>query len=278
MNRAKLLDLCGCEGGASAGYYRAGFDIYVIDMDANRLRHNPHPSLVGDALDALVQLISGGGLWFVSQDGTRRIFLRLSDFAAIHVSPPCQGYTRGNAGKVTDWPMLISDFRALLERTGLPYVIENVRDAAWDMHDPTLLCGCMFDLTVRDFTCTSPGQHDGTCDTVNGVTVHLERGRLFETNWELTAPRKCEGEGQPRNNHPSHDWVAGAYGGARRDKYEARYIRHGGYVPPDKELVKALLGIEHDMTWQGLYECLPPRFTEHVGAQLLAHIGSEVAA
>lgn len=277
MSRPKFLDLCGCEGGASVGYYRAGYDVYVVDMDRNRLKYNLFPSRCEDALYVLRLLLAGKRVMFTAKDG-RVEWLALRDFAAIHVSPPCQGYTRGNAGKVTAWPKLIPDFRDLLEQIGLPYVIENVRDAAPEMIDPTLLCGCMFDLSVRDFTCSSPGEHAGTCDTENGVVVHLERGRMFETNWDLTAPRRCEGEGQPRNNHPSHDWVAGAYGGARRDKYEARYIREGGYVPPDKELVKALLGIEHDMTWNGLFECLPPAYTTHIGAQLLAHINQEKAA
>ena len=26
------------------------------------------------------------------------------------------------------------------------------------------------------------------------------------------------------------------------------------------------------MTWQGLYECIPPAYAEHVGRQLLAHL------
>jgi hypothetical protein len=47
------------------------------------------------------------------------------------------------------------------------------------------------------------------------------------------------------------------------------YVRKGGYVPRDKAVVKALLGIEHDMTWNGLYECLPPAYTEHIGRQLI---------
>jgi hypothetical protein len=32
------------------------------------------------------------------------------------------------------------------------------------------------------------------------------------------------------------------------------------------------------MTWGGLFECLPPAYTEHIGHQLLAHIENEAAA
>ena len=106
------------------------------------------------------------------------------------------------------------------------------------------------------------------CTTLDddGIRIHLKRERMFETGggFTLTAPRPC--------NHDGIEWWAGAYGGARRDKYEAKYVRKGGYVPPNKAVVKALLGVEHDMTWQGLFECIPPRYAEHVGAQLLAHL------
>lgn len=243
MNRPKLLDLFACEGGASVGYQRAGWDVFAVDLDKNRLKHNPAPHKVADAIDFVTRYAH--------------------DFDAIHASPPCQGYSRGNAGKETSWPKLIPEVREVLEGTGIPYVIENVADAAWDMRNPTRLCGCMFDLSTID---------------TDGLRIHLQRPRLFETNWELTAPRRCEGEGRPRWEHPSHEWVAGAYGGARRDKYEAKYIRKGGYVPPSKDVVKALLGVEHDMTWNGLFECLPPAYTAHIGRQLLAHIESERAA
>lgn len=176
-------------------------------------------------------------------------------YDAIHASPPCQGYTRGNAGKVTAWPKLIGTVRTALEATGKPYVIENVKDAAWDMREPVTLCGCMFDLSTID---------------TDGIRIHLQRPRLFETNWGLTAPRACD--------HSAHEWVAGAYGGARRDKYEAKYVRKGGYVPADKAVVRALLGIDHDMTWNGLFECVPPAYCEWIGTQLAAHITAEAAA
>lgn len=224
--KARLLDLFACEGGASVGYARAGWEVYASDIDKNRLKRNPHAYVVEDAF--------------------RMIALYGDKVEAFHASPPCQGYTRGNAGKVTDWPKLIAPVREALEATGRPYVIENVEDAAWDMKNPVALCGCMFNLSTVD---------------TDGVRIHLQRKRLFETNWNLEPPRPCD--------HSDHEWVAGAYGGARRDKYEAKYVRKGGYVPPDKEVVKRLLGIEHDMTWKGLFESIPPAYTEYIGGKLL---------
>lgn len=232
--KPELLDLFACEGLGSEGYAQAGFDVSAVDNDKNRLKYNPHKWLVEDAYRVL------------EREG--------KTFDAIHASPPCQGYSRGNAMNETTWSRDIPKVREALEATGKPYVIENVVDAGYDMIDPVRLCGCMWDLK--------------TVDTDN-IVIHMERARLFETNWNLTPPGKCEGEGQPRWNHPSHEWVGGAYGGARRDKYEARYIRKGGYVPPDMHVLKALMGVEHKVTWKGLFEGLPPVFTRHVGSQLI---------
>ena len=235
MSRPRLLDLFCCEGGAAVGYRRAGWDVVGVDLDRNRLKRYPFESHHADALE------------FAREHA--------HEFHAIHASPPCQGYSRGNAGRVTKWPKLIPATREVLAASGLPYVIENVTDAGPEMVDPVALCGCMFALSTID---------------TDGVRIHLKRERLFETNWDLTAPRPCD--------HSGIEWFAGAYGGARRDKYEAKYVRKGGYVPPEKSVVKALLGIEHDMTWGGLFESIPPAFSEHIGRGLLEVIESEAAA
>lgn len=238
-----VYDPFACEGGATAGLIKAGYTVYASDRSKARLKYNPAPhKTVGDALLLLRHLADKGAVEF--DDGS---LLHRGWIDLLWLSPPCQGYTRGNAGKETSWPKLIPEVRELAQALGVPYVIENVKDAGPHMIDPTLLCGCMFDLSTVD---------------TDGVTIHLQRPRLFETNWALEAPRECD--------HSAHEWVAGAYGGARRDKYEAKFIRKGGYVPPDKAVVKALLGIEHDMTWNGLFECLPPAYTEYIGRQFAA--------
>ncbi len=36
-------------------------------------------------------------------------------------------------------------------------------------------------------------------------------------------------------------------------------------MPREKSVVQRLLGIEHDMTWNGLFECVPPAYTEWIG-------------
>jgi DNA (cytosine-5)-methyltransferase 1 len=254
VSRPKLLETHGCQGGAHAGYVRAGWDVTGVDIDKRHARYYPGQLIIADAAT------------YIREHG--------HEYDAIHTSPPCQWYTRGNAprrGTETRWERTIPPIREALESVGGPYVIENVKDAVWDLRDPIMLCGCMFGLSTID---------------TDGVRIHLQRPRLFEVNWAIPglveqritvrgqthtvrSPRPCD--------HARHEWVAGAYGGARRDKYEAKFVRRGGYVPPSKAVVKALLGVEHDMTWNGLFECLPPAYTEWVGVQLIAHLEERAA-
>lgn len=237
MGKPRLLDLFCGEGGAAVGYDRAGFIVDGVDIDRAHLRRYPFMHYRDDAIDHVVAFGH--------------------TYDAIHASPPCQAYTRGNAGRVTDWPRLIQPLRVVLERLGLPYVIENVEDARDEMQDPITLCWSMFNEA-------------GSVIDTDGTPLRMERHRLFESNIDLPHPGFC--------NHPSDVQVAGAYGGARRDKHEAKYVRKGGYVPKDKAVVQALLGIEHPMSWNGLFESIPPAYTTWIGTQLLAHIKQEAVA
>lgn len=267
MSKPRVLDLFACEGGASTGFSRAGFDVFAVDLDKNRLKRNPFSTRLDDALTVMRDLLNGDSVRFVGQHGVDRMYL--DDFTLLHGSPPCQGYTRGNAGRETDWPKLIPDVRALFVKSDLPYSIENVRDAGPDMIAPVGLCGCMFDLRAPD---------------ADGEPLLMTRWRLFETSWGMRAPRSCD---------HSVGYIAGAYGGSRRakrlpgetlaevaprDRHEARHVRKGGYVPRSKDVLKALLGVEHDMTLRGLHESIPSAYAEYVGRDLLARISAEAAA
>jgi DNA (cytosine-5)-methyltransferase 1 len=136
------LDLfCGA-GGAAVGYHRAGFE--VVGVDIMPQPHYPFVFIQGDALEFL----EGG-----SEDGWSAL-----DFDAIHASPPCQHYANVTAwrGNPDDHPDLIAPTRRLLEQTGLPWVMENVRTRA--LQPCVVLCGTTLGLRVR-------------------------RHRGFETNW-----------------------------------------------------------------------------------------------
>jgi DNA (cytosine-5)-methyltransferase 1 len=233
----RLLSLFCGEGGDSAGYADAGFDVFGVDSSAKRLESYPFPSYQGDAIEFL--LAHG------------------DEFDVIHASPPCTGYTRGTAAisdRLQRYDRLIAATREALLIVGRPYVIENVADARPELVDPVLLCGRMFGLSATD--------DDGTL-------LVLDRHRLFESSVQLTAPL-----------HVKHDrrlQVAGAYGGARRDKHEARHIRKGGYVPPSLDVLRRLLGTPW-MTEEGCFLSIPPVYARHIGRQLMAHIEAEAVA
>jgi DNA (cytosine-5)-methyltransferase 1 len=226
--RPTLLDLFAGEGGAGEGYHRAGFRVFAVDTDRARLRHNPFPSWQGDALD------------FVYRFGHL--------FHAIHASPPCTGYTRGTAAlpdRLTRYERLIPVVRVLLQATGKPYVIENVEDARSELDHPLMLCWTHF-------------RRPGTVWDDDGTPLWMRRHRLFESNLFLTPANECD--------HRPDMQCAGAYGGARRDKVEARTIRRGGYVP-SHQVMRRLL----DTGWMSEKGCqlsIPPTYTHHLGDQL----------
>jgi len=168
------------------------------------------------------------------------------EFGVVHASPPCQRYSHGTvAGHSHKHPDLIGPTRRALLATERPYVIENVSRAP--LHNPVTLCGSMFGLATVD--------DDGT-------PLRMERHRLFESNVLLYPPTPCDHDPDVR--------VAGSYGGARRDKDEARLVRRGGYVP-SKAVQERLLGIDW-MTEAGLYQAIPPAYTEWIGCQLFDHL------
>lgn len=122
-DRPILLDLFCCEGGASMGYHRAGFE--VVGVDARPMSRYPFAFVQSDAFRAL-------------EAGTWR------GAAAIHASPPCQAWSRGRlVHKRTDHPELIDPIRRALDAIGLPYVIENVERAP--IRADLTLCGSMFE-------------------------------------------------------------------------------------------------------------------------------------
>jgi DNA (cytosine-5)-methyltransferase 1 len=180
MSRPKMLDLYCCQGAASEGYRRAGFDVYGSDIDPQQ--RYPFPFHQGNALDVLRRLVSGGRVLFPATPDQRGRtvtgggWLALDDFVAIHTSPPCQAFTNAQKIQGNEHPELIEPTRALLVETGLPYVIENVPGAP--VRADIELCGATFGL-------------------------HTYRHRLFESNVPLVqpahqAPHRPHGEDGPR--------------------------------------------------------------------------------
>lgn len=126
----KLLDLFCCAGGAGMGYHRAGFDVTGVDI-----KHQPRypfAFIQADAVAYLRALIETG---------------EISQYAAIHASPPCQRYTKAQIIRNNDHPDLVDPIRQLCKQSGLLYVIENVRGAP--LINAMMLRGEMFGLMTR---------------------------------------------------------------------------------------------------------------------------------
>lgn len=262
MNRPVMLDLFCGEGGAGMGYHQAGFDVRGVDLDPKRTARYPFPHRIDNAIHVLVTLLDGHKIDFGQQVGDVWVsrWFGLDDIGAIHASPPCQGYSRGTAAlpdRLDRYDRLIAATRDLLIETGLPYVIENVEDAAPELQAPLMLCGTEFGLAADD---------------TDGRRLALKRHRLFESNVHLLGAGGCLGHSARTRRR-----VAGVYGGARRDEQEAREVRKGGYVPASLDVLRNLIGAPW-MTEQGCFLSIPPAYSQHIGEQLLAHLTQEIAA
>lgn len=238
----KLLDVFCGEGGAGVGYANVGFTVTGIDNNGARLKRYPLPYYKGDALEYLADLD------FTDQ------------FDAIHASPPCTGYTRGTAAipdRLEKYDRLIPIVRELLIATRKPYIIENVEDAKPELRNPIRLCWTEFRVP-------------GCVIDTDGTALQMFRHRLFESGGglELRVATGC--------HHEREMQVAGAYGGARRDKHEARHVRKGGYVPPSLNVLQELLQTPW-MSETGCFLSIPPAYTQFLGLQVMNHLKKEAA-
>ena len=149
----KLLDIfCGA-GGASTGYYQAGFDVEGIDIKHGKRYPFTYHRLDFNTLD--VDMLRG------------------YDF--IHASPPCQTFSitknlRNAQGKSTDKVDLLEPTRKLLKESGVPYVIENVPGAP--LINPVQLCGSSFGLKVRRHRL-----FESNVPLVGSICDHKKQGR-----------------------------------------------------------------------------------------------------
>jgi DNA (cytosine-5)-methyltransferase 1 len=258
--RPRLLDLFCCEGGASTGYHRAGFDVYGVDLfryrgadgklKGYRQQRYPFASHQGDVLDVMRRMLRGEAIEFTHPDG-RVESLTLADFDAIAASPPCQLYSITANAHNTVHPDLVAPTRALLIEAGLPYVMENVEGAP--LIEPLMICGSMFRMRATDS---------------DGLVVWLKRHRLFESNVFLLAPGMCD--------HPRDILCAGVYGNGSPSR-DAAKARSGGYTPPSQGVRNTLMGIDW-MSRNGLSQSIPPAYTAFIGAQLIDHLASERVA
>jgi DNA (cytosine-5)-methyltransferase 1 len=214
--KPRLLDLYCCAGGAGTGYARAGFDVVGVDIQPQP--RYPFEFHQADALEYLTD--------------------HWREFDAIHASPPCQSYTPlGALHPHKVYPDLVAVTRALLDHTGLLYVIENVMAAPLLKDRSIMLCGGMFGLRTY-------------------------RHRRFESNATLRAPDHPKHVIRTATKRRRELWAQGWHVSITGDV--------GVYVGPDA------MGIDW-MNGNELCEAIPPAYTEHIGRQFMEQIREDAA-
>ncbi len=204
------------------GYHRADFEVIGVDID-------PQPNFPFE---------------FIQSDALTLDPEWVASFDVIHASPPCQSYSdlakRNRNGHM--WPRLIEPVRDMLNRSGRPYIIENVEGAP--LIEPVVLCGTMF-----------PG-------------LRVIRHRLFESNIDLEVP--------PHGEHPlvfTHDKRKAHYGKLNQDTSFVQVT--GGGNCTMKNARDAMGGIDWMKTKTELNESIPPAYTEYLGRQMLEYLAQQ---
>ncbi|WP_406726778.1 SAM-dependent methyltransferase [Streptomyces sp. GD-15H] len=168
---------------------------------------------------------------FVQADAIAFVLEHGAAFDFIHASPPCQHDSDCQRIQGNTHPDLIAPTRAALEATGRPWVIENVGGAVPKLHAPVMLCGQMFRLANY-------------------------RHRYFETGGGFTLP-------QP--GHPAHLVPQAKMGRPVPPGHYGQFVGNFSGVP----LAREVLGVPW-MNRDGIRECIPPAYAEHIGRAALA--------
>lgn len=224
--KPRALDLfCGA-GGATRGLQLAGFHVTGVDIKAQ-------PRYCGDE--------------FYQGDATT---FSIGAFDFVWTSPPCQAHTAMKTmHNAKAHPDLIPVTREKLQRSGIPYVIENVPGAP--LHHPILLCGTMFGLGCED--------------------AELQRHRWFECSFPALFP-ECR--------HGSRAATLGVYGGHLRNRKRTIGV-YGEGVPDsvrkfDRGVAdfnvkqgREAMGIDW-MTLAELCQAIPPAYSQFIGEQVIA--------
>jgi DNA (cytosine-5)-methyltransferase 1 len=178
---------------------------------------------------------------FAQADAIAFVLEHGAAFDFIHASPPCQHDSDCQRIQGNTHPDLIAPTRAVLEATGRPWVMENVGGAVPKLREPVMLCGQMFRLANY-------------------------RHRFFEAGGGFTLA-------QP--DHPAHLVPQAKMGRPVPPGHYGQFVGNFSGVP----LARRVLGVPW-MNRDGIRECIPPAYAEHIGRTALAQLAPawEVAA
>jgi len=228
------LDLfCGA-GGASKGLLDAGFK-RVIGVDNVEQKEYIRPKS------------------FVCTDAIKYVSCNeLENIDFIWASPPCQQYSWGtvkwrNKGK--KYPDLVGITRSALEKTGKPFVIENVVGAP--LRKDLMLCGEMFGLRII-------------------------RHRIFEIHgFDCKQPEHKKHKRHVYDGTACGVWMGGkpgCWGNQAMRKYYVTVAGHGGDGGKGNCSLKAwqeAMEIDWISNKKTLAQCVAPKYSEYIGKQYL---------
>lgn len=219
--RPVYVDLFCCQGGSSSGLDRLGVDVVGFDI----LDQPRYP------------------FTFIRADVLKLSSEYLGCFDGAVASPPCQFATRykNNRDHVrSDHLNLIPETRELLERSGLPWLIENVEDARPELHDPCRVCG-------------------------TGLGIRIRRHRLFESSMPLEGITCDHGRFTDR-----------PFPGSTNRPNGRTVCNIGEYRVPLATQLEIMEMPWADL--HGVSQAVHPRYMMHLGRQLLANSGLEAVA
>lgn len=208
------------------GYHRAGFEVEGVDIEPQ-----PNYPFNFTQMDALEYLDNAD----------------LSQFDAIHASPPCQRYSgmqllsTARNGSYKEHADLVEPVRQRLQQIGKPYVIENVVGSP--LENSFMLCGSMFGLKTY-------------------------RHRQFESNIFMLQPL----------HEPHRDKTPPAGNGISPKGFISICGTGGVKGMKAKEILdywSMAMGIDW-MNRAELAQAIPPAYTEYIGLQLLDKIKAEL--
>ena len=189
------------------GLYRAGFDVTGVDI--NDQPRYPFSFRIANALN-----------------------YPLEGFDFIWASPPCQHYSSMRfLHPHIEHPDLIAPVRERLKASGVPWVIENVRNAP--LLFPIELCGLSFGLKTY-------------------------RHRYFESSFGMLAPAHMDHDREAIRKRQIFSCIGHPGGRSARDNL------HFG----NTDDWKGAMGIDW-MIGRELAESIPPAYSEFIGRQAL---------
>lgn len=243
--RPRVLDGCCCEGSASFGLYLAGYNVDGLDIKFYK-RYPFAFRYITSILD-------------LTDEQKEEI---KKDYVLLWMSPPCQAYCKATniTGDPTQCPAIIPECRALAEELGIPYILENVKDAGEHMKDNVVqLDGTMFDLRVKRIR---------LFETSDDLKLGVDRPSYYD---DVCIGMHSDSYTGPSLNSSNYLWELhnSEYFSVFGSASALPGCNRGTLIQWRQALMGKKLGSAFWMTGHGLAQSVPVPYAEYLGRQML---------